>query len=442
MVTDAVSVRERTSSIPYVGRLLLTLFLLALYVFGRWLPLPGVDVQALLSLQIGRNLWSVLSLGITPLVTGFILVELFSLLTPPGRRLRELGAAGRARLNRAALITSLLLAGTQAAGIAIWMQRMSSASGAPLVGSPGFVFILLTILTLAAATAALFVLCQLISAYGIGNGFALLILLQIVMAILSAGEKVLATFDPSSFESIASLLIVVLAVVVVRFIRTAEDAWLPAFPQGIVPVSLALYFSTVLWPTVAVLAIFPVETPFVQPLLALVLIPLLSWGTFHLFSSRPRLRANLTDPDELLDEIAAALRRRAVIATVLLTVGTAAFLTWQGYRPSTLAFAIRFGDIVTLVAIGLDLWDQFQFQRKHPGTALLTQLDNVHFSYRLEERLQEEGIDTLARGHQFRSLFFFFGSLYKIDVLVPAENLEGAREILAELEMAREIRAF
>jgi SecY translocase/putative signal transducing protein len=442
MVTDAVSVRQRTSSIPYVGRLLLTLFLLALYVFGRWLPLPGVDVQALLSLQIGRNLWSVLSLGITPLVTGFILVELFSLLTPPGRRLRELGAAGRARLNRAALITSLLLAGTQAAGIAIWMQRMSSASGAPLVGSPGFAFILLTILTLAAATAALFVLCQLISAYGVGNGFALLILLQIVMAILSAGEKVLATFDPSSFESIASLLIVVLAVVVVRFIRTAEDAWLPAFPQGIVPVSLALYFSTVLWPTVAVLAIFPVETLFVQPLLALVLIPLLSWGTFHLFSSRPRLRANLTDPDELLDEIAAALRRRAVIATVLLTVGTAASLAWQGYQPDALAFAIRFGDVVLLLAIGLDLWDQFRFQRKHPETALLTQLDNVHFSYRLEERLQEEGIDTLARGHQFRSLFFFFGSLYKIDVLVPAENLERAREILAELEMAREIRAF
>jgi hypothetical protein len=185
-----------------------------------------------------------------------------------------------------------------------------------------------------------------------------------------------------------------------------------------------------------------VETPFVQPLLALVLIPLLSWGTFHLFSSRPRLRANLTDPDELLDEIAAALRRRAIVATALLTLGAAASLAWQGYRPDALAFAIRFGDVIIFLAIGLDLWDQFRFQRKHPETALLTQLDNVHFSYRLEERLQEEGIATLARGHQFRSLFFFFGSLYKIDVFVPAEDLKRAREVLAELETAREIRAF
>jgi hypothetical protein len=95
-----------------------------------------------------------------------------------------------------------------------------------------------------------------------------------------------------------------------------------------------------------------------------------------------------------------------------------------------------------LLAIGLDLWDQFRFQRKHGETALLTQLDNVHFSYRLEERLQEEGIEALARGHQFRSLFFFFGALIKIDVFVSADRLEQAREVLAELETAREIRAF
>jgi hypothetical protein len=442
MVTDAVSVRPRTPSIPYVGRLLLTLFLLALYVLGRRLPLPGIDAEALLPMQIGRNLWSVLSLGLNPLITGFLLVEVFSFLLPSGRRLRRLGADGRARLNRAALITSLLLAGIQAAGIALWMERMSSPGGAPLVGSPGLGFILLTILTLTTATAALFVLCQLISAYGIGNGFALLILSQIGMAVLSVGERVVKTFDPSSFEGIVPLLIVGLAVLAVRFIRKAEAAWLPAFPQGIVPVQLALYLSTVLWPAAAALALIPLEAPVAKALLALVAIPLLSWGTFHLFSSRPRLRASLTDPDELLDEIAAALRRRAVLATALLTLGTAAFLAWQGYRPNALAFAVRFADIVILAAIGLDLWDQFRFQRGHGETALLTQLDNVHFSYRLEELLQEEGIDALARGHQFRSLFFFFGALYKIDVLVPAEDLERAREVLAELEAAREIRAF
>ena len=43
MVTDAVSERAPTEvSIPYGGRLPLTLLLLALYVLGRFVPLPLV----------------------------------------------------------------------------------------------------------------------------------------------------------------------------------------------------------------------------------------------------------------------------------------------------------------------------------------------------------------------------------------------------------------
>jgi hypothetical protein len=39
-------------------------------------------------------------------------------------------------------------------------------------------------------------------------------------------------------------------------------------------------------------------------------------------------------------------------------------------------------------------------------------------------------------------LTLLFGALFKIDVLVPAEQLGQARSVLAELETAREIRAF
>jgi hypothetical protein len=174
----------------------------------------------------------------------------------------------------------------------------------------------------------------------------------------------------------------------------------------------------------------------------LIMIPLLSWLFFQLFSSRERLHANLTDTDEVLNELAVALRRRALSATAVLALGAAAVLVWRIYRPDALAYALQFLDVVVLVAIVLDLWDQYRFERRVGATALLTQLDNVHFSYRLEERLQEAGVDALARGHQFRSLFFFFGALFKIDLLVPAEQLNRARQVLGELEMAREVRAF
>jgi hypothetical protein len=443
-VTDATVERAR-APISYPLRAAVTLLLLAAYVFGRRLALPDVDRDGLLEIHLGLELSGVLMLGMNPLISGFLLVELFSLMTSPGRRLRRLGTAGRATLNRAALITSLLLAAVQAAGITLTLERMSSQSGLPIVANPGFGFKLVTVATLTATTAALFALGQAISAYGIGNGFALLVLTRGVLSIWTGGRASLRTIsDSSSWQGIILLLVVGVALLIVRFFRTAENAWLPAFPQGLVPAQVAVAFLPLTWLAIASLGHLPRDgqPQLAAPLMALVLIPLLSWLTFHLFSSRARLQANLTDPDDFLDDLAAALRRRTIAATTLLALGTAAFLAWRNYRPNVLSYTLDFAEVVFLAAIVLDLWDQYRFQRRVGATARLVQLDNVHFSYRLEERLQEAGVAALARGHQFRSLSFFFGALFKIDVLVDAAQLDRAREVLSEVETAREVRAF
>jgi hypothetical protein len=443
MVTDATVERARTPS-SYPLRVFVTLVLLAAYVYARRIGLPGVDRDGLFEMHISSELSSVLMLGIRPLIIGFLLVELFSLMTSPGRRLRQLGTAGRAKLTRASLAASFLLAGVQAIGITQWLEIQSAPSGGPLVAYPGFSFRLITVATLTAVTAALYVFAQILSAYGVGNGFALMILTGSVLSIVNAGGKSLKGFDDSTFQGIVILLAVGVVVLLVRFFRVAENAWMPAFPQGLVPVYALFWIFPVLWAVAGGLAGLPrsAQPRWAEPLTILILIPLLSWLFFKLFSSRERLHANLTDTDEFLDGLAPALQRRAQIATVLLTLGTVAFLVWRNYRPNALAFTLQFLDVVILVAIVLDLWDQYRFERRVGATALLTQLDNVHFSYRLEERLQEAGVEALARGHQFRSLFFFFGALFKIDVLVPAEQLDRAREVLAEVETAREVRAF
>ena len=296
-VTDAAEteVERARAPIPYPVRVVLTLLLLAAYVFGRRLNLPGVDHEVLLELRLGTDLSGILMLGLNPLITGFLLVELFSLMTSPGRRLRQLGTAGRATLNRAALIASLLLAGVQATGIARTLETMPSPGGASIVAFPGLGFMLITVATLTATTAALFALGQAISAYGIGNGFALLLLTRAVLSIVQAGSRSLTVLD-AQFQGTILLLAVGAAVGIVLFFRRAEDAWLPAFPQGLVPAQVAVSVSPLVWLAIAWLVHIPrdVRPPaFAGPLMALVLIPLLSWATFHLFSSRARLQANL-----------------------------------------------------------------------------------------------------------------------------------------------------
>jgi hypothetical protein len=417
-----------------------TVLLLGLYWFGHRVPLPLVNTAAVTSYSpVAMNL---LMLGMGPLVTGFILIELFSLLTSPGRKLRKAGAAGRARLNRAALNTSLIVASVQAAGISRFLATMVGPDGTPFMTHPGVVSQLVVIVTLTAVTAAVFAMGNFLSGYGIGNGFALIMLADIGLSALSGW-----TFGEG--ESIVSitvlrtglLLTAGALVLVFLYLRRADTAWLPAFPQGVFPISMSLG----LFMALQYLGQLGIQSPYgnrqaIPFAAALVLILPLSWLGFHLFSSRPRLAANLQETEEFLDELAPVLRKRAVYATAILALGTAGELAWGQFWPGTLV--LSFLNVVMIAAIALDLWDQFRFRRQRGATALLVQLDNVHFSYRLEERLQEEGIDALARGHQFRSLFFFFGPLFKIDVLVPREQLPRARQIVAELETAAEIKVF
>jgi hypothetical protein len=427
------------AAIPYGARLGATVLLLALFVLGHLLPLPMTDPAG--SPLPGVVTMSPLVLGLTPLVTGFILIELFSFMTSPGQRLRKAGAAGRARLNRAALAVSLLLAAAQAVWMAAAVESYSNVRGTPLVTEPGLTFRLLTIFTLTAATAAVFVLGQLLSAYGIGNGFALLVLAQMGWAVAFDWmlRKSQGAVDSEALP--VDLLVAggVLAAALL-FIRRADTGWLPAFPQSALPVPVGLYVLVLLPFWLQRSDLHPESSVIPSLAGALVLIPLLSWAGFHLFSSPARLAANVPETGEVLDELAADLRRQAWIATAALTLVAIADLARRHFWPSMIALSLV--DLAAAAAITLDLWAQFRFQRQQGPTVLLTQIDNVQFSYRLEERLQEEGIDALARGHLFRSLYFFFGPLFKIDVLVAPDDLDRARKVLVELEATAELTVF
>jgi hypothetical protein len=285
-----------------------------------------------------------------------------------------------------------------------------------------------------ATTAAVFVLANLLSDYGIGNGFALLNLVDLAPQVLGARWT-----DLDGLE-LGLLGLAGLAVLLIWHLRKAEATHTSAFPQGIPPV---------MW--TGVLFVFALRRQWVSfegaswilyAAGGLVAVALFSWLCFHLFSSRPRLEANLPEPAEVLDPLAAVLRRRLPLATALLAAGTGIFVILQQYRLLPFLATTGLVDLVLFVAIGFDFVEQYRFMKRNSPTARLVQLDNVHFSYRLAERLEEEGIDALARGHVLRSLYFFLGPLYKIDVLVPVEDLEDARAVLAELEVAREVKVF
>jgi preprotein translocase subunit SecY len=207
-----------------------TLGALLVYWLGLRIPLPGVDAAAWTALFDAQSsgvlgqantlaggalrTLGILSLSVTPYVTAAILLQLLSMVS---RRLRALAddERGRAVLERFTIAITVLLAAFQSYGIAIGLEGITQ-----VVPEPGFLFRLVTVLTLTAGTLFLVWLTGQITARGIGNGVALIIAAGIVNALpreisaLLEGDRQ-GIVPHGTLTAVAALTAVVTVIVVI-----------------------------------------------------------------------------------------------------------------------------------------------------------------------------------------------------------------------------------
>jgi hypothetical protein len=420
----------------------------------QWVPLPGVDTEALASARaafggFGAQIRMSLGvLGINPLLAGFILVELFSF-SPPGRRWRHGGTAGRARLHRAALAVSLVTAAVQGAGISIALEKMSDPSGMSVVPNPGPFFRILIVVTLTAATAALFALGSAIGEWGIGNGFCWLLTLATVQSVLQQlrlDPRRFGGAEPTEIWFGALWLVPVIALVAWLALRSpavpvataagqALELQLPPLPQGVVPVILAQYAVALSFtiPALARLTWLSRLAPLRSVAGAVLLIPAFSLLALVLFSSRKRLAADLQPAAVPSPEVGETIERHWLRTTAALTAAAVALYLIAQFIPASPV--IQLSIVIVVTAFVLDLRDEIRWRRRRGKTVRLLQLDNVHLASYLQALLREQHIDVLTRAYRFRSLFYFLNPLPKIELLVPAESLETAAGLLAAQDL-------
>jgi hypothetical protein len=395
--------------------------------------LPGIDLTSLD--PVGSPGLSVMALGIRPFVTAFGAVELLSFVLPMGRRLRRGGISGRAKLNAFATRAGVGLALLQAAGIAIAFQRQG------VVQNPGFLFLLSSVMTLVAGATLAFLIAQFVSRWGIGNGFCMIILFGLVRNAFAAAR------DFASSERNWNVLeiivwMILMGLLVRRFGRRPEVAFLgfqqevilvklPAFPQGIFPViftyTLLAFFSaqSLVFPNLGELSQSPILL-----LVATVFIATTSLLGFHLFSSRKRLERNLS-PRALLAEGEIWTGRSLVETTVLFVVFGAGLQAANWFLDFRFTEILAFPGLVMLVASGFDLVAEWRFRQRHGNSVTpAIEMDNVYCACYLQGLLATHGIHSVVRSFHYRSLFFFFAPLIKMEVLVSATELNHAREII------------
>jgi preprotein translocase subunit SecY len=225
-------------------RILFTLLMLAVYRVGVFVTVPGVNRVEMSNVIMSGgqgsflgmfNMFSggaleqlsIFALGIMPYVSSSIIISLLTVVIPKLDQLQKEGEQGRRKINQFTRYGCILLAIVQGMFIATWLEglgRGGGGGGAEVVTDPGWMFRILTVLTLTTGTAFIMWLGEQITERGIGNGISLIIFAGIVCDMPDAVTQLLAgsSGEFSFLTAIALVLIVIGTISTICFFERAH----------------------------------------------------------------------------------------------------------------------------------------------------------------------------------------------------------------------------
>tara|TARA_A100001011_G_scaffold369466_1_gene424786 strand:+ start:625 stop:1926 length:1302 start_codon:yes stop_codon:yes gene_type:complete len=217
------------------NRILFTIFLLIIYRLGTYVPLSGIDPDALKEIMstsqkglLGMfNMFSggavtrmaIFALGIMPYISSSIIVQLLTGTSDYFKNLKDQGEIGRKKITQITRYGTVFIAGLQGYGVAVGIENAGD-----LVTEPGLYFRITTTISLVAGTTFLMWLGEQITLRGIGNGISLIIFSGIVAEIPRA---LASTFELGRTGALSAVMIVgifLLVIITVLFIVFFERA--------------------------------------------------------------------------------------------------------------------------------------------------------------------------------------------------------------------------
>lgn len=183
-------------------RILFTIFILLVYRFGTFVPIPGIDVEILkkffgsekanffgmINLFSGGALerMSIFALNIMPYITSSIIMQLMTSMYKGLADLKKDGEYGRAKINQYTRYLTIILAFFQSLGV--YYALANTDHSAFISDSP--IFLYTTCVSLVGGTVMLMWFGERITTSGIGNGISLIIFVGIVSSLPSSVAQV------------------------------------------------------------------------------------------------------------------------------------------------------------------------------------------------------------------------------------------------------------
>jgi preprotein translocase subunit SecY len=213
-------------------RVFFMLAALALFRLLAALPIPGVDVARLQEFFAQNQFFSLLNvfsgggfsnlsivmLGVGPYITGSIIMQLLTVLSPQMKQMyQEEGEAGRVKFTQWGRQLAVPLAFIQGFAFLALLQQQG------VVAQLDFLHTFANVCMIAAGSLLLMWIGELITEFGIGNGVSLIIFAGIVSSLPATLGQLAFTFDVTqlpTYIGVAVLALITTAAVV--FITEAE----------------------------------------------------------------------------------------------------------------------------------------------------------------------------------------------------------------------------
>ncbi len=211
-------------------KLLFTFAMLAVYRIGFWIPIPGVNQNALrdffsaqsesggalgrladyMSIFSGGSLQqsTIFGLGIMPYISAAIIFQLLNSVVPALKKLKEEGPSGQQKIQEWTRYATIALCIVQSIA---WLKMMTTVSGLVepwWVNNP--LWWIMSISCLTAGTVFLMWLGEQIDKHGLGNGVSLIITAGILSQMPWAIGEVISLYEPGEPGKIGLMGVVML----------------------------------------------------------------------------------------------------------------------------------------------------------------------------------------------------------------------------------------
>src|SRR5919106_2756457 len=212
-------------------KLMFTAAMLALYRLGAFIPVPGVNTEAIeaisdnyagsnilgfLNLFTGGGLSriAIFALGIMPYITASIILQLLTVVSPSLEKLQKEGEVGQARITQYTRYLTVGLSAAQAVGYVFLFRSQGQSAGSPVFEDFNAGSVILVVLFLPVGCVPLMWMGELITQRGIGNGISLMIFASIVSG-LPSGVQAWWTNPDQVFKVIMPFLALAIIAAVV-----------------------------------------------------------------------------------------------------------------------------------------------------------------------------------------------------------------------------------